>query len=278
MIRLNTEDFGRTLKKNDLIVFDINQASMILRKNKNYTSHFLSRARSKKKIARIYNGVYCLNPLNPYVSGIEKRTLYGIASKILPHSYLTTVSAYDIWNLTKSTYSKIYVASALPHKPVRLGKSLSINFIRLRPELIFGYIDLNGTIVAEPQKAILDDIYLGSPIDGEILDAINSLWLREKNTKGIFNPQKFIRYAKRFETKSLLNKLGLLLDYFGYEREANALLLHTYRKKLVNISGFSDSELRNKGNAELFKINKKWNVIYSNTLKRNIKKYFRGGN
>jgi hypothetical protein len=49
---------------------------MILRKTKLYLALFI-KSKKQKKIARIYNGVYCLNPLDPYVSGIEKRALYS---------------------------------------------------------------------------------------------------------------------------------------------------------------------------------------------------------
>ena len=50
---------------------------MILRKKQKLYPALFIKSKKQKKIARIYNGVYCLNPLDPYVSGIEKRALYS---------------------------------------------------------------------------------------------------------------------------------------------------------------------------------------------------------
>lgn len=53
MIRLNTEDFVRTLK-NDLIVFNINQAPTILRKKqKLYPALFIKSKKQKKDCQNI---------------------------------------------------------------------------------------------------------------------------------------------------------------------------------------------------------------------------------
>jgi hypothetical protein len=55
MIRLNTEDFVRTLK-NDLIVFNINQAPTILRKNKIIPRTFYQEQKAKKRLPEYITG------------------------------------------------------------------------------------------------------------------------------------------------------------------------------------------------------------------------------
>ncbi len=56
---------------------------MILRKKQKLYLALFIKSKKQKKIARIYNGVYCLNMLDPYVSGIEKRALRTLYSHMI---------------------------------------------------------------------------------------------------------------------------------------------------------------------------------------------------
>ena len=88
----------------------------------------------------------------------------------------------------------------LTSKKITIG-STAAELSHLKPELFFGYILSNGRQVAEPEKALLDQLYLVSR--GRVAVRLEELDLR------LINKGKLTAYASKFprNMKPLLDKI-----------------------------------------------------------------------
>ena len=124
------------------------------------------------------------------ISGINKRELLGsaikrlLANKILlrleKDKYIIKNRTIDSYNLANLIYAPSYISfetalnfygilSQFPHelssatpKKTKHKKLIGqhYSYIHLKSELFFGYVKHNGILMANPEKALLDQIYL----------------------------------------------------------------------------------------------------------------------
>ena len=146
-IAMKTEEFNRILQTNGISVFSLEDASRIIGKPKHYTTVFLRRDRIVKRAA---NGVH----YTPDASN------YEIASSIVEPSYVSLISTLRFYNITEQIPNTIYVLSPKRHSSISIDGT-RIEFVKVKPSLMFGYKKIDGAMVAEPEKAIVDMLYLG---------------------------------------------------------------------------------------------------------------------
>ena len=144
---MKTEEFNRMLQRNGIGVFSLEDASRIIGKPKHYTTVFLRR---DKIVKRASNGVY----YTPDATG------YEIASSIVEPSYVSLISALRFHNMTEQIPNTIYVLSSKRHGSMSID-GIAVEFIKVKPSLMYGYGKIEGAMVAEPEKAIVDMLYLG---------------------------------------------------------------------------------------------------------------------
>jgi hypothetical protein len=81
-----------------------------------------------------------------------------------------------------------------------------VEFSHLNEDLFFGYTNENGRYIAEPEKALLDELYMMSrghkTIDTEELDLRN------------IKMDKFVEYTKRFPGY-ILDLVNIVKKYIG---------------------------------------------------------------
>jgi predicted transcriptional regulator of viral defense system len=144
---MKTEEFNRILQSNGINVFSLEDASRIIGKPKHYTTVFLRRDRIVKRAA---NGIY----YTPDASS------YEIASSIVEPSYVSLISALRFYNITEQIPNTVYVLSSRRHRNIGISDT-KVEFIKVRPSLMYGYKKVDGAMVADPEKAIIDMLYLG---------------------------------------------------------------------------------------------------------------------
>jgi len=113
----------------------------------------LSRFTERGVLIRLKRGVYVLSDSS---FKIEK-----IANQLYYPSYLSFQSALSYYGiLSQLPYTQNF-ATTKPPKRFTLGET-EIEFRQLKKELYFGYVLKDNIYIAEPEKALLDQLYMVS--------------------------------------------------------------------------------------------------------------------
>lgn len=139
----------------------------------------LSRLEKKERIKRISKGIYLLpdSAIN-----FEK-----IASQIYAPAYVSFESALARYGILSQIPYDLTMATTNRPKKMFLGAK-KIEFRQLKKELFFGFSFIDGVYVADPEKALLDQLYLVSK--GKANLDIEELDLGKINKKELFSLAK----------------------------------------------------------------------------------------
>jgi len=142
----------------DIKVFHINHLRLLIGMSSHSLRVNLSRLNDKKVIKRICRGFYA-NPFNT-------PTLEEISNQIYQPSYISLESALYSWGiLSQIPYILTCVSTQLPQTfNTSFG---TIEYHQIKKGLFWGFINREGYFMAEPEKALLDYLYLskGKHID-----------------------------------------------------------------------------------------------------------------
>jgi predicted transcriptional regulator of viral defense system len=207
------DEFVSFLKERNIQVFTIREASKILGKSTHYATKFM---KTGKGIERIERGKYCI-----------KNTADDIvASHVVYPSYLSLISAFRFYNLTTQLPMEKYVITTVQHKRMNFH-NYNIRFIKVNKKLLFGFETVNNVIVATPEKAFVDAMYLKK-----------SIWYTEEFEngikKGVIDMKVLKKYAMAFKDPNLISRLGHFLERY-YSVNCDDIL--RYRsKRYVNMT------------------------------------------
>lgn len=155
----------------------------------------LSRLAKKGVLTRIKRGIYQLESSSINIPKIANQLYYP--------SYLSFESALSRYGiLSQVPYTQTFATTKKTKRMSLWGTD--VEFRQLKKDLFFGYVMDNGIYVAEPEKALLDQLYMDGRGKGEL--NIKELDLKEINKK------LFEKYAKRFPPyiKKQLDEITLL--------------------------------------------------------------------
>lgn len=148
----------------------------------------------KGHLLRLERGKYTL-------PSILEEDPYLVATSITTPSYISLMTAFYIHGFTEQVPEILYVLNAKRGR--RIG---NVRLVRVKPSMMFGYGGEGGHLVAEPEKAIVDSLYLAKyvPLD-ETAKALSSQGL---------DYLKLARYAAK-AGNSVVQRLGFLLKFLG---------------------------------------------------------------
>jgi|SRR3989344_2947922 len=193
----------RTLEKYPLFTF--NEFVRITGKGVNYCRTHIYRLKKEKLIFEIERGKYTAHE-NPLL----------FASLIAVPSYISFWTALRFYNLTDQLPLPIMIASRTSRKELSFFGT-TIKFYKLR--YFWGYkktrYEQFDIFIAEPEKCILDSLLMQSVPLNEIAKALDSQEI---------NLEKLKEFAIKTNNKSLIKRLGFLLESNGIN--ADALLKH----------------------------------------------------
>lgn len=144
---------------------------------------------------------------------------YFIANKLVEPSYVSTESALRIYNLIPEV---VFLTTCLTTRKTRMIETPIGNFQyrSIKENIFFGYrlVDANGLVykIAEPEKAILDFLYLRSDVSDE--DDIDELRLNKEVYYELINQDKLERYLKKFNSATLRKKIKRLNKVLKYDK------------------------------------------------------------
>lgn len=209
-------------------VFTLNDVSKLTLKERKYLSRFLS---TNSKIKKIERNKY-------YVKGADANE---VASSIVEPSYVSLMAAFRLYDLTTQIPTKVSVVTTKRHKTL-IFENMRIEYRTVNRKRVFGYRKIGNAMIAYPEKAILDSLYLREPSYSDVEEALS----KGLDTKTI-DIGKIMNYAKEMESGVVINKLGFILEELG--ADASYLFRHRSRVKVL---------LFGRGTKE----NRRWNVRY----------------
>lgn len=174
-------------------LFKENDVAKIVNKKPEYIKTLLYRLNEKKIIHRIERGKYTC---------YDDALLF--ASYIYVPSYISLWTAIRYYNLTEQLPKTIFVMVPKSRKPLKF-QDVSIEFIKTK--YFFGfkkerYRDFD-IFIAEPEKAVIESLISKKiPLD-EIEKTIKTKQL---------NINRLLNYAIKTKNKSLIKRLGLVLE------------------------------------------------------------------
>jgi len=223
------DDILDYLSKSNMRVFSVHDAAKIMRKSSAYASLLLSRS---KKVRRLERGRYF----------IEGATIDQLASNILYPSYISLSAALQHYELIDQNIIRYSVISSKRHVSMKIDGN-TVEFITTSKSRIFGYTYETGAFIAVLEKLFVDCLYFNTPgfsqVNASFASALDDYKMDVRKLKD---------YALKMGSKSLINKIGLLLELNGID--AQELQPYTYRPQYVRVAFGSTGR------------NKKWMVRY----------------
>jgi len=174
-----------TLKKLDKAFFTTGDLKKCLGLKADSLKKTLGRMAKKGIIKRLTRGVYILSE-----KGLDSKR---VASQLYaPYAYVSFETALSMYSIIDQIPYVVTMATCKSTKS-RPFFNTEIMLRRLKKELFFGYVMLGGFLVAEPEKALLDTLYMKSK-------GLASLNEEELNLGDLFRT-KFLKMSKSFPEK-----------------------------------------------------------------------------
>lgn len=141
-----------------------------------------------------------------------------IANKLFEPSYVSLESALRYYNLIPEV---VFLTTSITTRKTKAIKTAVGNFQyrSVKENLFFGYkiVNFNGVAykIAEPEKALLDFLYLRSDLKTE--DDFSELRISEDDYREIINQDKLKKYLEFFNSSTLNRKIKVLNKFLRYD-------------------------------------------------------------
>lgn len=228
---MRSDEFVAFLKERGIYVFTVKEAAGILNRPAPYATKFIQRCLDIESIERIEKGKYC----------IKKTPIDIVASHIVHPSYLSLITALRFYNITTQLPVEKYVITTARHGDMAF-RGYRMHFIKVGKRLLFGFGPVNGAIIANPEKAFIDSLYLKKDI-----------WYNEELDtglkSGVVSVVTLKKYAIALKDPSLISRLGHILE-LDYSINCDDLIQYSSRRYVA---------LGRKGK----KRDTRWKVIYN---------------
>mgnify|MGYP001573208297 CR=1 FL=1 len=216
------------LKENSIITFKIRELCLLLKISK-VEAYNIVKALKKKGAIKSIGGFFALNESDEMV----------VASSLHFPSYISFWSALNYYGFSDQMPRKIFIATTSYRKEIN-----GFKYVTLSKKRFFGYKKIGDIIIAEPEKAIADSLLLPRHSGG-----IREIMKVMKNALNEIEVKKLIGYSVRMGSKSVLRRLGFMLDMMGYKGKD----IENIRKKIGKGYELLDPNLKRKND-----INKEW--------------------
>jgi predicted transcriptional regulator of viral defense system len=195
--KINNIEFLQKLKELDKKYFTVADLEKILGIGRGSLYVLLNRLVKSGTLVRLKRGIY-----QPAFQGLE---LEKVANELYYPSYLSFESALSRYGiLSQIPYILTFATTKTTKRILLTGKE--VEYRQLKRNYFFGYTLEKGIYVAEPEKAILDQLYMISR--GKAASEISEWSLVD------LDKNKFLKYTKRFPekvqtaAKDLISKFG----------------------------------------------------------------------
>ncbi|HLY72129.1 MAG TPA: hypothetical protein VKR53_20490 [Puia sp.] len=175
----------------------------VIKRFPNFDSRRLVEWQRKGYIQKITNKWYLFSEIS-----LDEMLLYRIGNCLCRPSYISLESALSYYQMIpEGVYSN---QSVTTHTTVIYNTPVgSFNYRSLKPALYFGYQVLHShqlpVLMAEPEKALLDLLYLNTSL--KTAEDIEALRLNYEGWERLVDWKKFDRYARVFDSATLQKRI-----------------------------------------------------------------------
>lgn len=197
-----------------MTAFDAAEFSRVLGLDRGKGPKVLRRLVAAGHVERVGRGAYVL--ADP--SDLSLGEPYFLGTRIVAPSYVSFWSALHVYGWTEQMPRQALFATTKRSRRTRVG-AFSLRFVRLAPSRFFGYVAASqgsrAYPIAEPEKAILDSLYLPRYAGGmeEVGKALAEALPR-------LRVPLLAEYAAKMGSRSLCSRLGFLLERAGVDAGA----------------------------------------------------------
>ena len=185
-------EISKMLRLSGLRVFKIADLERLTGKGKDYLYLFISKSR---EIKRVQNGIY-------YLAGTDRAE---IASSICRPSYISLAYALMYYGAIDQVIGTIKVVTGKRHRKIQNAYGITIEFKTVKKILLYGYRRIGGVVIADPEKAVVDALYLGEDLK-YAKEALANL-----HAEGRINLDKLRRYAELTGKRSVMSSLESMI-------------------------------------------------------------------
>jgi len=229
------------VSENALVVFGVEELRRLSGWKKTRLHNTLFSLKQKKIIVKIKRDTYAQGK-----DLTEK--LFEVSTAAVIPSYISFWTALSFYGFTEQQIKPVQVVSTKQHPELKFN-SHTVEVTAVRPEKFYGYLRVNGFVIAEKEKALVDSLHMPEKCGG-FSEFVSCL----KNAGGGINLKKFRDYLIRFNNKSMISRAGYLLE----ELELNPGNLQKYRaENYVKL---------NPVKVQAGDYNRKWNIIINQKI------------
>lgn len=195
----------------------------------------------KKWLIRLTKGKYLIVPLEAAETGEHSENWFVIAEKLIhpkPY-YISHYSALDIHEMVTQPVMTVYISTPIRRIPKNI-LGATFRFIYTKPEDLWG---IEEVWVTQSQKVKTSDLErtildcLDRPdLCGGISEVSKGIWTKRNE----IDYSKLANYAKQLERKSVIKRLGFILETYSL---GNQEMLSALKKELTNSYTLLDPSL-----------------------------------
>ena len=161
-----------------------------------------SRYAKKGLLTRLKRGLYARTET---LANLSQTDLFRIANLLQVPSYISLTTALSYHGVTTQVQRDVFESISIKRSKTFIRGPFTFRYVKISPQLYFGFTKERDAFVASAEKAALDSFYLASmgryPLD---VSALNLTKLDDQAVTKLSNsfPQKTIEYFERCYEKA----------------------------------------------------------------------------
>ncbi len=191
-----------SIRSEDLLIFGVEEIKALSGWKTTRIHNTLSTLNKKGHIVRIKKDTYTLE------ENLFDRIFEVMTDAVKP-SYISFWNALSYHGFTEQQVNLIQLVSTKQFHDMKVREK-KVEISTFKPERFFGYDDRDGVIIADEEKALVDSLFIPDRCGG-LEEYIKCL----KNGYDGLDIDTFGEYIIRFGNKSLVSRMGFLLERLG---------------------------------------------------------------
>ncbi len=219
-----------------------------------YARKMISDLTEEGWLIRVGKGRYQLLPARTGLNAFPMGDKFVVGCQAFPGSFIAFGSAAEYHGLTTQVFPKIILANLKKNGSEKIG-NVRLNLVKINAKNNVGFEDISrgpNVRVATKERTIIDCINRPD-LSGGISDIKEIL---ERGRKQV-NTDRLVNYLASYDSKSLIKKVGYLLEYFDYEVKEETI--REMKSQTHGIKAYLFSQ-RLAGNATTYGYSKDWGL------------------
>jgi predicted transcriptional regulator of viral defense system len=235
-----------TIRARDLPVFGVMEIISLCGWGRSRTYNTLVSLERKGILTRIKRNNYA-------VTDELAKNIFRIAAEAVKPSYISFWTALSHYGFTEQQVMIIQLVSTRQVAGFSAGP-FKLEIVKFKPSRFYGYKKMDGFVIAEPEKALVDSLARPDLCGGigEFAKCLRNAW------PGL-DKKKFTEYLIRFKNKSIVSRAGHLIERMGLDYEQIDALLNFKSPGFVRLDP---------GAKKTGVYDRKWNVIVNSDIGR----------